>query len=81
MILQSKGEFFMNANTAQIKGTMAVLAVIGSVIARALGGWDGALKVLVGMMVCDYICGLLTDDEQRDLITSMPAATSTTTAQ
>ena len=47
-------------NAMQIKnGVLAALAVFGSCIARACGGWDGALKVLVGMMVCDYICGLL----------------------
>jgi toxin secretion/phage lysis holin len=40
-------------------GVLAVLAVAGSVLANALGGWDGALKVLVIMMVCDYITGLL----------------------
>jgi toxin secretion/phage lysis holin len=42
-----------------MKGIMAVLAIIGSFIARALGGWDGALAVLVGFMICDYITGLL----------------------
>ena len=39
-------------NAVQIKnGVLAVLAVAGSVLANALGGWDGALKVLVIMMV------------------------------
>jgi len=47
-------------NAVQIKnGILAVLALIGGAIANALGGWDGALKVLVIMMICDYITGLL----------------------
>jgi toxin secretion/phage lysis holin len=47
-------------NAVQIKnGVLAVLAVAGSVLANALGGWDGALKVLVAFMICDYICGIL----------------------
>ena len=47
-------------NAVQIKdGVLAVLAVAGSVLANALGGWDGALKVLVIMMVADYVTGLL----------------------
>ena len=47
-------------NAVQMKnGVLAVLAVAGSVLANALGGWDGALKVLVIMMVADYVTGLL----------------------
>ena len=47
-------------NAVQIKnGVLAVLAMAGSVLANALGGWDGALKVLVIMMVADYVTGLL----------------------
>lgn len=40
-------------------GLFAVLAVCGSAIAQALGGWDMALKVLIGFMIADYITGLL----------------------
>ena len=47
-------------NAVQMKnGVLVVLAVAGSVLANALGGWDGALKVLVIMMVADYVTGLL----------------------
>jgi toxin secretion/phage lysis holin len=47
-------------NAVQIKnGVLATMAIFGSVIANALGGWDGALKVLVIMMVADYVTGLL----------------------
>nr|DAJ96334.1 MAG TPA: holin [Caudoviricetes sp.] len=38
---------------------LAFIAAAGSVIANALGGWDSALKVLVAMMVADYITGVL----------------------
>lgn len=39
-------------------GVLAVLAVIGSWIANKCGGWDAAMKVLVGMMIADYLTGL-----------------------
>lgn len=35
------------------------LSVIGATIAHALGSWDSALAVLVGMMAADYITGLM----------------------
>ena len=35
------------------------LAVMGSLVANQLGGWDAALKVLVAMMAADYITGVL----------------------
>lgn len=38
---------------------LAGLATVGSIIANALGGWDTALQVLVGVMVADYISGIL----------------------
>lgn len=38
---------------------LAALATAGSIIANALGGWDTALQVLVGVMVADYISGVL----------------------
>ena len=42
-----------------IKNTaLAVLSAVGSVIASALGGWDAALGVLLGMMAADYLSGL-----------------------
>ncbi|NCB52295.1 MAG: holin [Clostridia bacterium] len=40
-------------------GIFAVLAVIGSWIANKCGGWDVAMKVLVGLMIADYVTGLL----------------------
>lgn len=40
-------------------GVLTVLALIGSTIAQQLGGWDGFIKILMAMMVCDYITGLL----------------------
>ena len=47
-------------NAIQIKNAvLGVGAVIGSAIARALGGWDMALKVLVCFMVLDYATGWL----------------------
>lgn len=38
---------------------LAVLAVIGTTIAEALGGWDTALKTLVIVMAIDYGTGIL----------------------
>ena len=38
---------------------LATLATAGSIVANALGGWDTALQVLVGVMVADYISGVL----------------------
>lgn len=35
------------------------MAVAGSALANALGGWDAGLKVLVALMVADYITGVL----------------------
>jgi toxin secretion/phage lysis holin len=47
-------------NIVAIKnGVVAVLAVIGSAIANALGGWDTALQVLLIFMAVDYITGLI----------------------
>lgn len=40
-------------------GVLTALAVAGSALANALGGWDAALKVLVALMVADYITGVL----------------------
>ena len=38
---------------------LCFFAATGSVIANALGGWDSALRVLVAMMVADYVTGVL----------------------
>ena len=47
-------------NALHIKNTvLAVLAVAGSAIAQALGGWDVALKVLICFMALDYVTGWL----------------------
>ena len=47
-------------NLQTVKNTvLAVVAAVGGVVAQALGGWDTLLKVLVGLMAADYICGLL----------------------
>jgi len=40
-------------------GVLLAAASIGSVLAKALGGWDAALQVLVAMMAADYITGIL----------------------
>lgn len=40
-------------------GVLLAAAACGSILAEALGGWDNALKVLVAMMVADYITGVL----------------------
>ena len=37
----------------------SALGAIGSVIAKALGGWDNAVKTLVVLMVVDFVMGLL----------------------
>ena len=47
-------------NAVHIKNTvLGALAIIGSTVAQALGGWDMALKVLVGFMLLDYATGWL----------------------
>ena len=38
---------------------LGFIAAAGSFIANALGGWDAALTVLIGMMVADYVTGVL----------------------
>ena len=39
---------------------LAVLGIIGSVIANILGGWDTALQTLIVFMGIDYVTGLVT---------------------
>lgn len=41
------------------KSVMALLATVGGIVIRALGGWDGALQVLVAFMAVDYVTGLM----------------------
>lgn len=49
----------MNAN--QMKNVaLAAMAALGSMVTKALGGWDAALRVLVGLMAIDYLTGLMT---------------------
>lgn len=44
----------------QIKNAvLLVFATGGSCISNALGGWDKALSVLIGLMAADYITGVL----------------------
>lgn len=38
---------------------LAAMAAVGTFVANALGGWDAAMKVLVALMVADYITGWL----------------------
>lgn len=47
-------------NAVHIKNVvLGVLAAAISALAQALGGWDMALKVLIGFMVLDYVTGWL----------------------
>lgn len=41
------------------KGMVRFIAAAGGAIAGAMGGWDSTLKVLIVMMVADYISGLV----------------------
>ncbi len=45
----------------------SVVAVIGTIIAKALGGWDMALYVLVGVVTLDYVTGVLVAIFQKRL--------------
>lgn len=49
----------MNQAIAAKNTALAGLSVIVTFIANALGGWDTALPLLVGMMAVDYITGIL----------------------
>lgn len=47
-------------NALQIKNAvLGALALVGSTLVHALGGWDVTLKVLIGFMAADYITGIL----------------------
>lgn len=40
-------------------GVAGVFAAIGTFIAAGLGGWDKSILLLVGLMIADYITGVL----------------------
>lgn len=40
-------------------GALTAFSLVGTAIAEALGGWDGALKALVCIMAVDYITGVV----------------------
>ena len=42
-------------------------AILGTLLAKMLGGWDMALQVLVGVVVLDYITGVLVAISQKRL--------------
>lgn len=44
--------------TNKLATVNSIFALIGTVIAKALGGWNLALQVLVAMVVLDYITGV-----------------------
>lgn len=47
-------------DAVQIKnGVLAAAATVGAFVARALGGWDAAMQVLVALMAVDYLTGVL----------------------
>ena len=35
------------------------IAAVGTIISACLGGWDAALRVLIGLMIVDYATGFL----------------------
>ncbi len=41
------------------KAVLAGTCTVGGIIIKALGGWDGALQLLVACMAVDYITGLV----------------------
>lgn len=41
------------------KNVLRVLGALGGAIGGALGGWDSLLAVLCGMMVADYVSGVI----------------------
>ena len=50
----------MESHAAAVKNTvLAVLAGVGSYLAKALGGWDEALNMLLFLMAADYATGLM----------------------
>jgi toxin secretion/phage lysis holin len=50
----------MMNNALVIKNSVLTgLSLFGTLFANALGGWDAALALLIGMMAADYITGIL----------------------
>lgn len=45
----------------------SIIAVIGTAFAQALGGWDIALRVLVSLVVLDYVTGVVIAIIQKTL--------------
>lgn len=45
--------------TKELISVNSIFALIGTAIAKALGGWDVALQVLVSLIVIDYITGVV----------------------
>ncbi len=41
-----------------VKGIIAVLGTIGAIIAKALGGWDVSLQILISLIILDYLTGV-----------------------
>lgn len=49
----------MNKSIIIKDSILAAIAVLGSAVAKALGGWDNALQTLIIFMAIDYITGVL----------------------
>ena len=49
----------MNEARTAYYGALTAFSLVGTAIAEALGGWDGALKALVCIMAVDYITGVV----------------------
>lgn len=49
----------MNDFIQNKSGIFAGIAAVGSMAANQLGGWDAALKLLIGMMAVDCVMGFL----------------------
>ncbi|MBQ8306053.1 MAG: phage holin family protein [Blautia sp.] len=51
-----------------LAGTMHMMVTVtGGILGGILGGWDGLLKALVILMVCDYLTGILAAAILREL--------------
>jgi len=53
------------------KGIAAALGVVGATIAKALGGWDVALQVLVALIALDYLTGVIVAIAEKKLISDV----------
>ena len=49
----------MEKTIINTKSVLSAFAAVGGFLAHALGGWDAALKTLLGFMVADYITGMM----------------------